>query len=831
MVFHENNGSQDVSSKRNHWSLLVIERKTNSSYNFDSIKGLNLSVLTSYTDLSGDFDSGNDYSINQSIKTINRDGDKCELKRFKCNNNESSNYNKKVTADWIAEPLMEALWAFAPNLESNEISELCKKHVRLYKEHLKNNTLWAVQMLDSSTLSPSGILSGDNYQLGHFDQCLDIRVNLDSENSNGDLINGKYCLPKIIINPSYNALPHYYSDDFVKQPYSLHYDPLLSSWTKMKVTVDLSKKQRNLIYWAVCVPSSCTVDEIKISLKERIIPILAKKGIVATVELDKKYCHIKTPLTFTNNSITLMLFILFMIVLVVNFSVIDILFYRNSKWEKLEKKGKFTLVMLSFSIYETFSNLKKPDSFVDLSIINGMRTYTTLLVMLGHRFMFTYGSPFHNPEFLEHRYRSFDEIIVLNGFLIVDTFFVISGFLTCYLILNDLKTNTFNLLIIYLHRLLRLTPSYAIVIAIYAYILPLLGDGPLWSVKVGLEAERCQNNWWMNILFINNYGNADICMFQSWFLTCDMHFFLFGPILAYLLHKRPKLGIVITLMLLLISIIIPFLVIYTNNLDGVLKLYMSVVEDPMTNGYVKNIYIKTHNRAGPYIVGILAGYLYYILKNKNFKFSVFQVVYGSIICTVVSLLSLLIAWIFYIPGREYSGMESALYASLHRITWSACMSWIIIAGGVTGYGIFDPILRMEILIPLSRLTYSAFLIHGIVQLYSVATIRVSEYVRYPKLLWMWSADITCSFVFALILHVLFEAPINGLSKAVFLSFRSQGKSQKLLKLGNMHSEVKSNSHSKFHKINGNIKNRKLMRKMNINSMTENVLSTIEKKHL
>lgn len=64
------------------------------------------------------------------------------------------------------------------------------------------------------------------------------------------------------------------------------------------------------------------------------------------------------------------------------------------------------------------------------------------------------------------------------------------------------------------------------------------------------------------------------CMFQSWFLTSEMHFFIFGPILAYLLHKKPKLGFIITLILFLISIIIPFLVIYTKNLDGVLKVYM-----------------------------------------------------------------------------------------------------------------------------------------------------------------------------------------------------------------------------------------------------------------
>lgn len=58
------------------------------------------------------------------------------------------------------------------------------------------------------------------------------------------------------------------------------------------------------------------------------------------------------------------------------------------------------------------------------------------------------------------------------------------------------------------------------------------------------------------------------------------------------------------------------------------------------------------------------------------------------LCAIVALSSLLSAWIFYIPGREYNVIENSLYSSLHRITWSAAMSWLIIAGGTTGFGMF-----------------------------------------------------------------------------------------------------------------------------------------------
>lgn len=55
----------------------------------------------------------------------------------------------------------------------------------------------------------------------------------------------------------------------------------------------------------------------------------------------------------------------------------------------------------------------------------------------------------------------------------------------------------------------RLTPVYAMVIGFYSTIFVKLGDGPIWDQKVGLERDRCRANWWTNILYLNNYINAD----------------------------------------------------------------------------------------------------------------------------------------------------------------------------------------------------------------------------------------------------------------------------------------------------------------------------------
>lgn len=55
----------------------------------------------------------------------------------------------------------------------------------------------------------------------------------------------------------------------------------------------------------------------------------------------------------------------------------------------------------------------------------------------------------------------------------------------------------------------RIFPVYCSLIVVYIFILPYLNDGPYWKIIVYKEVERCQKNWWTNVLFINNYINTD----------------------------------------------------------------------------------------------------------------------------------------------------------------------------------------------------------------------------------------------------------------------------------------------------------------------------------
>lgn len=59
----------------------------------------------------------------------------------------------------------------------------------------------------------------------------------------------------------------------------------------------------------------------------------------------------------------------------------------------------------------------------------------------------------------------------------------------------------------------RVAPVYMLLVAFYAFVFSHLGDGPLWTERIGKEEARCHQNWWTNLLFINNYvhSNWQVC--------------------------------------------------------------------------------------------------------------------------------------------------------------------------------------------------------------------------------------------------------------------------------------------------------------------------------
>ncbi|EAT32544.1 AAEL015331-PA [Aedes aegypti] len=365
------------------------------------------------------------------------------------------------------------------------------------------------------------------------------------------------------------------------------------------------------------------------------------------------------------------------------------------------------------------------------------------------------------------------------------------GFLFARLLLIELdkRHGKINFGLLYIFRYIRLTPAYGAMIALYATWLPRLGSGPLWDQRMLLEQQRCRESWWRNALYINNYlGTDSICMFQSWYLASDSQLFVLAPLLLYPLWRYGRrvgatlLGTVAT-----VSVVVPFLVTYYGELDPSLMIFGDEVADLQSNSYFANVYVKTHMRATAYIFGLAVGYLVHIMQQKNITIGKQKLFFFWTASTLIGTVSMLSITTFYNSAGTSDYLYNALYAALHRLGWSLSNGWLVLACVTGNAGPLKKFLSSRLLVPISRLTYCAYLTNGLVELYFSASQRVPLYggvinmvrefipihrKRFPYLYTSPQTAVTLShviltFLTALGLCLVFESPIHGIEK-IFL---------------------------------------------------------------
>jgi len=128
----------------------------------------------------------------------------------------------------------------------------------------------------------------------------------------------------------------------------------------------------------------------------------------------------------------------------------------------------------------------------------------------------------------------------------VDLFFVLSGFLITG-ILYDARDTSFYFRNFYMRRILRIFPLYYGVLALLFFVAPLIPllQGPTldylvkrqaWAWLYGVNIYTAIRGEWA-LSFINHF----------WSLAIEEHFYLFWPLVVYVLARRPQALIVVSL--------------------------------------------------------------------------------------------------------------------------------------------------------------------------------------------------------------------------------------------------------------------------------------------
>jgi len=192
--------------------------------------------------------------------------------------------------------------------------------------------------------------------------------------------------------------------------------------------------------------------------------------------------------------------------------------------------------------------------------INGIRVLTLFWVIIGHSFM--YGIIFTSNTLdvlIWTRNVAFQ--LILSGILSVDTFFVVSGFLTSILFVRKVekegKLSFYLMFLYYLHRYIRLTPTFLLIVMISINLTPYFGNGPIYPSQQGFETNGCRTQyWWTSILYVGNIVQSDdMCLSISWYLYNDMQFHWIAPLsLIPFVLGRKSIAFIISILFIFVGI-------------------------------------------------------------------------------------------------------------------------------------------------------------------------------------------------------------------------------------------------------------------------------------
>ncbi|XP_051158233.1 nose resistant to fluoxetine protein 6-like [Leptopilina boulardi] len=673
----------------------------------------------------------------------------------KIESNSESIYNEEsknvVKSPWFLNiPLLPIIVA-----TSNSIPEgSCKRQLQLYFDHLKNGTLWATEMFDSSAKYPYGVFDGFTRHLGSFDQCNRIQTKiLNNEDGKIEEIDSRYCLVDIKFKKE-NEETNFTGE------HNIYFDPQVSAWEAIREKGDFRRYKRYILQMALCFPSKCQTEDIVAALKQPLDKFGAEYDLQVEASIIPMYCASKEAQKFSIYDIIFYLTFLIILSLVIVSTLIDFNYDKNKE----------------FSLLHCFSARKNLNEILSINYehpgldsIHFIRVLLAVLIVALHRqLLYMYGSNI-SGKYLEWVMSKPIFGILHNLPIIVDGFFGVGGLLLSYSLLGDLSVSkNINITLLIVKRLVRILPSYMFVTFAYATVFHRLGSGPFWESTMGVFRDSCSSYWWTNLFFINNYfGGNNKCVMQCWYLAVDFHCYLIGLLLIIAFHKMSrKIGFIFLGCMLFLTTCIPFYVTYKNNADPIFTSITNPrrLED---SEYFLNYYSKTHMRMASYIIGLIVGVFIFDHKNSNWRLSK---TWSQILFIIfVFILSSTAAWtgtLFVNPNLKTTAFQKALYASLHRTIFAFSVSSIPLLLTIgDGLGFYNNILTARWLQPLSRVSYGIFLVHTIVLQFDGTSRTPSTFSMYNAIKF-FIVDIIYSIGLALFLAIVIEFPVRNIFNAM-----------------------------------------------------------------
>lgn len=349
--------------------------------------------------------------------------------------------------------------------------------------------------------------------------------------------------------------------------------------------------------------------------------------------------------------------------------------------------------------------------------LDGLRAIAVLAVIIYH----------FNPQWLP------------GGFLGVDTFFVISGYLITSLLLTEYhNTQRIDLVSFWIRRLKRLLPAVIFLIMSVLILTLLTVPSEIKSVRGDAFAALFYvSNWWYIFQDVDYFAQFEVAPLKHlWSLAIEEQFYLFFPIvLLGLLHfvKRLKPMLYTILFFIVISIVA-----------------MGILYEPQGN--VARVYFGTDTRLQTMLLGVILAFVWPAFKLRLQTASQSRFIIDGI--GAVALVGLFLCFRFV--NESQGGLYYGGFALISVLTL------FIIASAVLPGGGFSKLLGNPLFLYIGSRSYSLYLWH-----YPIIVLIHHHFVQGQIPLWVYVIEAIFMFLMAEFSYRYIETPFRHSGFKIF----------------------------------------------------------------
>lgn len=734
-------------------------------------------IGTSISDATSDSDSLSSLMLKTYIRTSNMRAYHLDLHSY------------RPKSKFIGDP------AFVSSLNLDHRAR-CSRHLSQYEQALKSfkefdpildrNLIDYLKLADAFGRPEAGVLLGNQYWLGSYDNCLKIKLNNPYVGSDGmDMIQSQYCL-------GVAQFPNWNPQD---------------GKTSIKI--------------GLCLPETCTSSMLSdepemLERVERMMKMSFGSGLpYDRMKLRHVFC-LPHRTSQVRKFSTSALYFLGLVGTLVTLCLVSTVVDHYNRKQQAEAVAAATaaittgnsveiapqsrtwklIVVESFSItrnLEKFmtipaSSLNTSEVIIDennimgtfdrnrlLNSINGLKCIGLMWIICAHTFLVA-PIPEKNLIDMDTNTKTYLASIYQTAHLMVDTFFALSGLLASYFIfregLDKIKTSSWIVLTI--HRYWRLTPIYILCYWFTKSIGHLVNEGPLWDYATSETSPRlnCERESWSQaLLHLSDFKSPkDHCVPFAWFIANGIKFWMVTPFFLIAIHKSIRRGYRMTLYAIAANILIVGYLAYNSNVD-----VKSVIEfkpesaDNMLNE-MGQVYTRPYSRIGAYLVGLLTGHLIYLVDSNQLEIKISK--NAKIIAwTLFSVTVLALSFILKLASGvqlDDQGMRwvFSISSAIIRPIWALATCWLVLTLAHGQVRWLSNFLSANIWKILVKLSFCAYLVQGevLAQIYFAKT--NSETFNYVDLITRPIVTIVMTVIVSFLMVILFEFPLIGIEELI-----------------------------------------------------------------